>query len=122
LSKKIQVLSTTSDLTTAGIFTGILTNMMTTMPLYLSNIMTIGLPALACGSNLVIFGLIALVFSIYGLITSEDIMPNTFFFLGAMFLVKGISEFQLNRKRAGYISFIATSLMFFGSIQGFFYN
>ncbi|WP_088044261.1 DUF3953 domain-containing protein [Bacillus sp. EAC] len=46
-----------------------------------------------------IFGLTALVLSIFGFITNKTIlMPYMIFFLGAMLLVLGISEFQLKRK------------------------
>ncbi|WP_091021493.1 DUF3953 domain-containing protein [Bacillus sp. UNCCL81] len=45
-----------------------------------------------------------------------------FFFLGSMFLVTGISEFRLKRKRTAYINFFVSLFVFVASIQGFLYN
>jgi hypothetical protein len=61
----------------------------------------------------IVFGLIGLIFAVYGLITNKSVgMTYMFFFLGAMFFVMGISEFQKKRKRAGFISIVVSVLTF----------
>jgi len=68
----------------------------------------------------IIFGLIALVFAIYGLISNKSIlMPYMFMFFGAMYVTIGISEYQLKRKGACYINIIVSVFCFFASIKGF---
>jgi len=71
----------------------------------------------------IIPGVIAFTLAIYGLISSKTVlMPYMFFFLGSMFLVTGISEFRLKRKRTAYINFFVSLFVFVVSIQGFLFN
>jgi len=70
-----------------------------------------------------IFGLIASIFAICCLITQEWVlMPYMILFLGAMFVVIGILEYQLKRKGAAYSNFIVSLFLFSASIQGFLLN
>ncbi|MEH6937255.1 YczI family protein [Bacillus sp. JJ664] len=70
-----------------------------------------------------IFGLIAAVLAIWCLITQKWVlMPYMILILGAMFVVIGISEYQLKRKAAAYSNFIVSLFLFSASIQGFILN
>ncbi|PET77555.1 hypothetical protein CN514_00730 [Bacillus sp. AFS001701] len=63
------------------------------------------------------------ILSIYGLITHKSgLIPYMQFFLGAMFLLASITEFQQKQKKSGYIYFIVSLFAFIASIQGFLYN
>lgn len=68
--------------------------------------------------------LIIIFLSIYALTTrhTQDLLPFMMLILGAFLLVVGIDEMQKGNKRIGYISMILSLLMFYVSIQGFFYR
>ncbi|WP_129691883.1 DUF3953 domain-containing protein [Gottfriedia acidiceleris] len=70
-----------------------------------------------------IFILIILILSIFGLITHKSgLLPYMHFFLAALFLLACIPEFKQKQKKLGYIYFIVSMLGFIVSMQEFLYN
>ncbi|MGG2027877.1 DUF3953 domain-containing protein [Gottfriedia sp. S16(2024)] len=70
-----------------------------------------------------VFGLLSIGIAVYALITGRFvIMPYMIFLLGAMFVVIGITEFQLKRKGTAYSNFIVSLFLFSASIKGFLLN
>ncbi|WP_088014146.1 DUF3953 domain-containing protein [Gottfriedia acidiceleris] len=70
-----------------------------------------------------VFGLLSIVLAVYALITGRFvIMPYMIFLLGAMFVVIGITEFQLKRKGAAFSNFIVSLFLICASIKGFILN
>ncbi|MBK5443479.1 MULTISPECIES: DUF3953 domain-containing protein [unclassified Peribacillus] len=72
----------------------------------------------------IVFSIIVLTLSGYGLITGNfKLSSYMIFFLGALMLVTGLAELQKDRKRFwGYMSIIVSLYAFFVSIQGFLLN
>lgn len=72
----------------------------------------------------IVFSIIVLILSGYGLITDNfELSSYMIFFLGALMLVIGLAELQKDRKRFwGYMSIIVSLYAFFVSIQGFLLN
>ncbi|SET94037.1 Protein of unknown function [Salinibacillus kushneri] len=65
-----------------------------------------------------IFSIIAMVFAVYGLITSDfNFQPYMMFFLGLMLLVMGVEEFQKERKAYGWLLVVVFLFLLFVSIQ-----
>lgn len=70
-----------------------------------------------------IFASVVVILSICGLITHQSgLISYMQFFLGVTVLLASVSEFQLKRKKFGYIYFIVSLFAFVASIQGFLYN
>ncbi|WP_234396873.1 DUF3953 domain-containing protein [Bacillus massiliglaciei] len=68
-----------------------------------------------------VFGLIASALAIYALLTeSFEVLPIMILFLGAMFMVMGISELQEKGKAAAYPIFLISGFSLFISIYLFF--
>ncbi|MGM1033685.1 MAG: DUF3953 domain-containing protein [Bacillota bacterium] len=69
----------------------------------------------------IILAIIVLALSAYQLITENfELMPYSMLFLGAIMLVTGLAELQKDRKGFwGYMSLVASSFLFYVSIQGF---
>lgn len=72
----------------------------------------------------IVFSIIVLILSGYGLITENfELSSYMIFFLVALMLVIGLAELQKDRKRFwGYMSIIVSLYAFFVSIQGFLLN
>ncbi|MED4531266.1 DUF3953 domain-containing protein [Metabacillus fastidiosus] len=69
----------------------------------------------------IIFGLIAFILAIYGLITKKFIlMPYMIFFLGLTFLIMGFSELKKEQKTMAPILFIVSGFNIFVAIFTFF--
>lgn len=70
-----------------------------------------------------IFSVLGLLFAVYGLITQNfTFSPYMILFLGLMFLVMGLEEFQKERKAYGWLLVIVFLFSLFVSIQGFLLN
>ncbi|MHA6250495.1 DUF3953 domain-containing protein [Oceanobacillus sp. CAU 1775] len=65
-----------------------------------------------------VFALVAMLFAIYGLITSDLILqPYMLLFFGLMLLIMGLEAFREEQKASGWFLVVVFLLLFSSSIQ-----